>query len=179
MDSSTITLIPEQGAKPIIKFMFNPSELQMDESNQPQDNPGANNLESGQPKVSFATKASSTLTLNEVIFDTYEDGTDVIEKFINPFKEGMTFVAESKRPPVYRVVWGNQLYMRRCFIQNLTYKITKFLPDGTPVRASVNVVLKKAEDETVASQGAGAATPSQSARSGLQGFASLFTGIFG
>lgn len=178
MNTETITLIPEDGGKPTINFMFNPSELKLEESNQPQDNPGANNLESGQPKVSFATKKSSILTMKEVIFDTYEEGKDVIQEYINPFKEGMTFIEKMKRPPVYRVVWGNQQYMRRCFIQNLSYKLTKFLPDGTPVRAVVDISLKEAEDIKVTNLvAAGVPIPTSIQRSGLAGGLSLLRGI--
>lgn len=47
-------------------------------------------------------------------------------------------IGEDHRPPIYRFVWGDQVYLRNCFIQSLTYKLTMFLPDGTPVRAVVS-----------------------------------------
>jgi hypothetical protein len=169
-------LYPQDGGKPIIRFMFNPSELNIQENNQPQDNPGANNLDSGRPKVSFAVKKSSILNMSEVIFDTYEEGEDVIAKYIYAFKEGMTFIEAMKRPPVYRFVWGNQQYMRRCFIQNFSYKLTKFLPDGTPVRAVVDLSLREAEDPQPNNQaGRGAPNPNRTQRSNPGG-ASLFRG---
>jgi hypothetical protein len=177
MDPQLATLLPEDAGKPIIKFMFNPAELKIEENNQPQDNPGANNLESGRPKVSFATKKSSMLTMNNIIFDTYEEGKDVIQEYIYAFKEGMTFIEAMKRPPVYRFVWGNQQYMRRCFIQSFSYKLTKFLPDGTPVRAIVDVALKEAEDPKAANQtGKGAPNPTRAQRVGA-GTTSLFRGF--
>jgi Contractile injection system tube protein len=179
MEPETITLLPEDGGKPVINFMFNPPELTQKANNEPQDNPGANNLGSGQPKVSFGKKTSDMLEMKGVVFDTYEEGTNVIEKYITPFKEGMTFIEEMKRPPVYRVVWGKQQYMRRCFIKDLSYTLTKFLPDGTPVRAVVDISLKEAEDINVTNQAmAGVTNPTSGQRSGLAGYASLFTGLF-
>lgn len=178
MELQLAVLLPEDAGKPIIRFMFNPEELTVQENNQPQDNPGANNLESGRPKVSFATKKSSMLNMSNVLFDTYEEGTDVMETYISAFKEGMTFIEAMKRPPVYRFVWGNQQYMRRCFIQNLSYKITKFLPDGTPVRAVVDLALKEAEDPKAANQtGRGAPNPTLAQRGGFGGGASLLKNI--
>ena len=55
---------------------------------------------------------------------------------------------ESKRTPIYRFVWGSQVYLQRCFIAKLNYKLTLFLPDGTPVRAVIDsLTLKKADEE--------------------------------
>jgi hypothetical protein len=180
MENTTITLFPEDGGKPVINFMFNPSTLQMNSSTENPDNTGANNTGTGSPKVSFATKQARILTLKEVIFDHYEDGKSVMPD-MEKFQEGMTFIEAMKRPPVYRVVWGTQQYMRRCFIQNFSYQLTKFLPDGTPVRAVVDVTLKEAEDVNVNNQvSAGAASPStaqrfaSAANTGLTLFGRLF-----
>ena len=50
----------------------------------------------------------------------------------------------SKHPPVYYFMWGEQNYMT-CMITKLSYKLTMFLPDGTPVRALVDVSLKEVD----------------------------------
>lgn len=188
MEPQTAILMALDPGKPTINFMFNPSELTMEEKNEPQDNPGANNLDTGRPKVSFATKKSSKISMSGVIFDTFEDGNDVMVKYINAFKEGMTFIKAMKRPPVYRFVWGNQQHMARCFIENFTYKLTKFLPDGTPVRALVDISLREVEGQDVANLAA--ITPdrqTQTAGGGAVGggivaaggtVQSLFNGLF-
>ena len=50
----------------------------------------------------------------------------------------------SKHPPVYYFIWGQENYMT-CMITKLSYKLTMFLPDGTPVRALVDVSLKEVD----------------------------------
>jgi Contractile injection system tube protein len=177
MNIQTITLIPEDGGKPDINFMFNPAEIKGIQGNKIQDNTGANNLDSGAPKPSFEKKISNMYEMKDIIFDTYEEGKNVLS-YITPFQEGMKFIDNMKRPPVYRFVCGSVQYMRRCFIQDFSYTLTKFLPDGTPVRAIVNVSLKEAEDEKVTNLvSAGISNPTSMQRGGLAGYASLFSGI--
>jgi hypothetical protein len=178
MNIQTITLIPEDSGKPDIKFMFNPAEIKVIQGNKIQDGTGANNLKSGVPKSNFKNKTSNMCEMKDVIFDTYEEGKTVL-RYITPFQEGMKFIDNIKRPPVYRFICGSVQYMRRCFIQDFSYTLTKFLPDGTPVRAVVNISLKEAEDEEATNLvAAGISNPSSTQRSGLAGYASLFTGIF-
>ncbi|MCY7272909.1 MAG: hypothetical protein LH702_03950 [Phormidesmis sp. CAN_BIN44] len=54
---------------------------------------------------------------------------------------------EDKRTPTYRFVWGDQIYLRRCIVEKLTYKLTMFLTDGTPVRAVIDSLTLKEADE--------------------------------
>lgn len=49
-----------------------------------------------------------------------------------------------RRPPVYYFIWGEKNYLR-CMIENLNYKLTMFLPNGTPVRAMVDLDLKEVD----------------------------------
>ncbi len=145
-------LIPKDSGIKQIEFMFNPTELIFERIVETSDNPGAHTQKQGQPKVSFATTNPYKVTINKILFDTYETGENV-EKYIAPFKRGVQFddklVGEKKeRPPLYRFVWGEQEYLRSCFIEKLTYKLTMFLPDGKPVRAVIdNLVLKEADED--------------------------------
>ena len=81
------------------------------------------------------------------MFDTYEDEENVLKKYINKFRKAVQFVPGKERPPIYKFTWGEQIYLRRCFIENLTYKLTMFLPDGTPVRAVIDSLTLKEADE--------------------------------
>jgi Contractile injection system tube protein len=177
---STASLVPvDSPGKPTINFLFNPAELGFQDKIDTQENPGANNEQTGRPKVSFAAKKASTLAINNVVFDTYEDGRDVIATYIQPFKEATTFIEEMRRPPVYEFMWGNRQYFRKCFVENLSYKLTMFLPDGTPVRAVVDVSLKEA-DEPKASDATskGSPNPSQADRANQpQGLFSILGSI--
>jgi hypothetical protein len=132
---------------PAIEFMFNPAELAFEGMVETAENPGARTEDTGQPKVSFANVKAYTVTINQVLFDTYEQETDVVKRYIEPFRRAVQFAQGKQRPPIYTFIWGQQVHLRRCFVEKLSYKLTMFLPDGTPVRAVIdNLTLKEADD---------------------------------
>lgn len=132
---------------PNIEFMFNPSELIFEGILETSENPGARTEDTGRPKVSFSHVKAYKVTINKILFDTYEDGSDVVVKYINPLKKALQFVGGKERPPIYTFIWGDKEYLRRCFIEKLNYKLTMFLPNGTPVRAMIDsLTLKEADD---------------------------------
>lgn len=51
---------------------------------------------------------------------------------------------EVRRPPVFYFIWGEKIYMC-CMLKQLDYKLTMFLPNGTPVRAMVNIQLEEVD----------------------------------
>lgn len=51
---------------------------------------------------------------------------------------------ELRRPPVYYFIWGEKNYMC-CMIETSNCKLMMFLPDGTPVRASVDLGLREVD----------------------------------
>jgi len=51
---------------------------------------------------------------------------------------------ELRRPPVFYFIWGEKNYMC-CMIKQLDYKLTMFLPNGTPVRAVVTITLEEVD----------------------------------
>lgn len=153
-----------------IEFMFNPTQLDFTRGiklNQPQ---GARSSQ-GRAKVSFAAPDPCVLTLSKVMFDTYEQGTDVLKTYINQLTKAVQFLDgatggtggvggrtsssssggnqsnSNKRPPIYLFIWGAQDYLR-CFVESFKYQITMFLPDGTPVRATANLTLKEVDAAT-------------------------------
>jgi hypothetical protein len=135
-----------QEASPI-QFMFNPTELVFEGIVETSENPGARVQETGKPKVSFSNVKAYKVTISNILFDTYEDQKDVVKQYINPLKEAVQFVSGQQRPPIYRFVWGSHIYLQRCFVEQLTYKLTLFLPNGTPVRAIVDSLTLKEIDE--------------------------------
>jgi Contractile injection system tube protein len=136
------------------EFMFNPTSLQFKEAVKVKDAEGARTAQ-GQPKVSFEYPKARTLSLKKLMFDTYEDGANVMDKYVNKIRKSVEFAGFSVgqeasaapliRPPIYMFVWGKQNYIR-CFVEQLDYNLTLFLPDGTPVRAEVNLSLKEVDD---------------------------------
>lgn len=145
-------LIPKDNGVHTIEFMFNPTELAFEKVVETSENKGARTQDKGQPKVGFANTNSYKVTINKILFDTYETGEDVVKKYIDHFRKAVQFdeklVKEKKeRPPLYTFAWGEQQYLRSCFIEKLSYKLTMFLPDGTPVRAMIDSLTLKEADE--------------------------------
>ncbi|MEL6332991.1 MAG: hypothetical protein AAFN18_09535 [Cyanobacteria bacterium J06554_6] len=146
-----------QGGGNDIEFMFNPTELTFSRNMQLNCSDGAR-TDDGLPKVSFGSPETSSTTISGLIFDTYESGQDVIDKHIDKLCQAVEFLDGKERPPIYIFAWGKRQYIR-CFVQSLTYRLTMFLPDGTPVRASVDITLQEI-GETSGSGNTG--TPSRS-----------------
>ena len=165
MSGSTLVkakLISEDGGG-TINFMFNPEKLTIKRQLQTNQAKGAR-TEKGMPKTTFAHPNPSTLTISNILFDTYETGESVMSH-IQQFEKALDFISASEqRPPTYIFTWGNNKYFR-CFIEDLTYDLTMFLPDGTPVRAVINSLKLKEVDESVSSNSTGVSNPSSSQRS--------------
>lgn len=147
MSSLVKAILRSDDGVPAIEFMFNPTELAFEGVVETAENPGARTQDKGQPKVSFSNVKAYKVTINKILFDTYEEGTDVVKKYIIPFRKAVEFVSGKERPPIYTFIWGDQQYLRRCFVEKLTYKLTMFLPDGTPVRAVIDSLTLKEADE--------------------------------
>ena len=147
-----------------IKFMFNPSQLAFEGVVETSENPGARTQKQGKPKVSFSNIKAYKITINNILFDTYEEGDDVVKKYINNLKKAVEFSSGKERPPVYRFMWGEQMYMKCCFIEKLNYKLTMFLPNGTPVRAVIDSLTLKEADEPKPNQSVAAPKASNKVR---------------
>ena len=129
-----------------ITFMFNPKELSFAAAVQTTDNPGARSTRSGRPRVSFSNLPARQIAIKEIWFDTYETGKDVVQEHMQLFLDAVKFSEDRQRPPTYAFMWGNNAYFDYCFIEQVSYRLTKFLPDGRPVRAVIDsLVLKETE----------------------------------
>ena len=154
------TLISDDGV-PQIEFMFNPTELVFEGVVETSESPGARTEDKGTPKVSFSHVKAYKVTINKILFDTYEEGGDVVKQYIENFRKSVEFVKGKERPPIYQFMWGKQVYLRRCFIEKLNYKLTMFLPDGTPVRAVIDSLTLKEADEPKENGPLGAKPPAE------------------
>ena len=149
-----------------IEFMFNPTELNFSQKINLTKNEGARTGR-GLPKVNFAYPEPCTLSINDILLDTYEQGGGKsVLLYLQQFEKALNF-AESgsdkgKRPPTFVFTWGSHQFIR-CFITTISYKLTMFLPDGTPVRAKLDLTLEEI-DESTSQPGMG--TPSNVNRSG-------------
>ncbi|OLP17977.1 hypothetical protein BST81_13075 [Leptolyngbya sp. 'hensonii'] len=152
-------LVPAIGERPTvqpIEFQFNPSQLNFERSVEVNNNvEGNTRTASLLKKVSFAGPNPIKISIDNIIYDTFETGQSVMEVYINKIVAGLDFnaydwYARVRRPPLYSFVWGDrQRYLRRCFIESVSYQLTLFLPSGTPVRAKVSLKLQQLEDQSI------------------------------
>lgn len=131
-----------------IKFMFNPTELDFTRQviwHSDVGNRGSTLL----PKVNFSGVEPYTITLQNLLFDTYEIKQSVLTLYINNIKKGVTARSTTlTRPPVYILSWKKSYF--HCVMTCLNYKLTLFLPNGTPVKAIVNIGLREVDPESMA-----------------------------
>ncbi len=127
-----------------IELMFNPTDISFARSvkwESKQGNRGATLL----PKVNFSGVDPYKFTLKQLLFDTYETKKSVMTEYVNKIKKGVETIdrEDDKRPPVYIFTWGQEYF--HCVITSLTYNLTMFLTDGTPVRAMVDIALQEVD----------------------------------
>ena len=129
-----------------VPCLFNPKELNVEKSNRfaEIDIPGLD-----APLFQFVRGESRSVTV-DLFFDTYEKGEDV-RKYTDRItgwsygekgeKGLMEIDSELHAPPVCLFVWGRFVF--ECIIERVSKKFTMFLPEGIPVRATLNVTLKE------------------------------------
>lgn len=143
-------LKPRDRAAEIV-FMFNPTEISFTRTATWAYHLGHRG--SGLlPKVNFSGIQPYQLTLSNLLFDTSETEEKIsVMEHIYKIKQGMSAsvnIGSFSRPPVYTFIWGDNFYFD-CVMENLTYKLTKFLTDGMPVRALVDLTLLEVDPATL------------------------------
>lgn len=136
----------------VVPCLFNPKELSVEKSNQfaEVNIPGLSS-----PIFQFVRGNARSVTM-DLFFDTYEQGTDVrlFTDRITGWDAGITFSnlpktakglmdidSDLHAPPICIFIWG--AFMFQCIIERVTKRFTMFLPEGIPVRATLNVTLKE------------------------------------
>jgi hypothetical protein len=143
-----------------IQCMFNPKEYTFSKQNtwNKAKTPGKN-----APPLEFGAGDPATLQL-QLFFDTYAssqrsgEAEDVRDKYTNFIWQLMLVDPKLKnkktklgRPPRVRFQWG-KTWTFNAVITSITQKFTLFLPNGTPVRATVDVTFQQLQDETLLSR---------------------------
>ena len=134
MELAKAIIEPEGGER--IKVLFNPNQYSLDKANQIAEIaiPG---LEA--PVLQYVRGGSRTLSM-ELFFDTYEEQTDV-RQHTGKIYNLLNIDRSTHVPPICRFVWGD--FQLRCVLERVAGKFTLFLPNGTPVRATLAVVFKE------------------------------------
>lgn len=119
-----------------IPVLFNPTEYSLDKQVNYADQtlPGL-----GTPISQFVSGDAETLSM-ELFFDTYEEGTDVREH-TDRIDDLLEVDGDRHAPPVCRFVWGSLNF--KSVLESASKTFTMFLPDGTPVRARIDVTFRE------------------------------------
>jgi hypothetical protein len=144
LKKAQIKILEGKQKNTIIEAEYNPTEYSLDKSVTygEQNLPGATT-----PITQFGSGAAESLSM-ELFFDTYENdesSRDVRIEYTNKIDELLKVDPELHAPPICEFVWGKN-FRFKCVLEKASKKFTMFLPDGTPVRARVNVSLKEYEE---------------------------------
>jgi hypothetical protein len=124
--------------KPAVEAYFNPKELSIDKAV-----PWTVDASSTEddPAVQYAGPAPRTLK----VLLTMDDKVDV-----RPLAEALQQLARVdeglRRPPTVTFTWGTFVF--KGVVESLSQKYTLFLPDGTPVRAAMQLSIAEASRAT-------------------------------
>ena len=132
-----------------IECLFNPKEYTFSKSNNwAQSKTKGKNV----PKLEFNGGNPTDLKV-QLFFDTYESGEDVRKKYTHAIwqlamvnKDKQDPKTKKSQPPKCEFRWGS-MWSFKAVLADITQKFTLFLPDGTPVRATLDVTFRQTEDE--------------------------------
>lgn len=122
---------------PIIKFRFNPTEYQLQKSNNFAEIniPG---LET--PPIQFIRGAGEKLTA-ELLVDTSDTLKDVRVEYVNKIRALLNINTELHAPPIVRFVWDTAVFVGVLESLGTTYQL--FTPTGVPLRAKLSLSLRE------------------------------------
>jgi nucleoid-associated protein YgaU len=120
-----------------IPLRFNPTDYKLSKANTFAEIaiPG---LES--PPIQYVRGGSETLTV-EALVDTSDTLEDVRARYVERLRGLMTPDSREHAPPIVRFVWGRSVFTGVLEKLDVTYQL--FLPDGTPLRAKLDMGLKE------------------------------------
>jgi hypothetical protein len=131
----------------VIDCMFRPKEYTFTKANRWEKE---RRMGSNIPELSFSGGDGMKLTM-ELFFDGYEAGLDVrtyTDRVWNLMMVSPNTEEEGDRgrPPQCEFHWGYSLSFR-AVITEIRQTFTLFLPDGTPVRSTMNVTFQQSAEE--------------------------------
>lgn len=131
-----------------IRVLFNPTQYQVTETNQFAEI-GIPGVEA--PPLQFVRGAARTLSM-QLFFDTYDpDKEDPEQKKVTPSSDVRLYTkkiisllrldSESHAPPICSFNWADFTFIG--VVERADQRFTLFLPNGTPVRATIDVSMKE------------------------------------
>lgn len=134
-----------------IEIMFNPSQYSISKSNSWEE---VKVTGSNVPRLEFTSGGSIILSLNDLMFDTYEANEDVrkyTDKFLALTKISPKTIDKTTgigRPPRVLFSWGKDVKFESV-ITSLSIDFILFNSDGMPVRAKMSISLQESKDDSV------------------------------
>ena len=130
---------------PAIVALFNPNQIAVQKSANWRLVPTA---ERDVPPSQFTHGEPAVLTM-DLFFDTYEARTDV-RRHTQPIFYLTTVERHGHlhRPPVCQLAWGLFGVFFQGVLQSLTQRFTMFLPEGTPVRATLGCPFREGRSDS-------------------------------
>lgn len=95
----------------------------------------------GKPQTAEFDHVDPARLVFQLFFDA---GSADVSPVIAPLQQFAKVDPETRRPPLLQFEWGDVFPTFRGVIEQLDVKYTLFLPDGTPTRATVDLVLREA-----------------------------------
>ena len=132
-----LEILAPKVADPVIPLRFNPTEYQVQKSNNFAEI-GIPGLES--PPIQFVRGESEKLTA-ELLADTSDTLEDVRAKYVDKLRGLMRINRELHAPPIVRLTWDTEVF--KGVLDSLTVTYVLFSPDGVPLRARLSVSLKE------------------------------------
>lgn len=125
-----------------ITVLFNPNEISLTF-------PRRRIEEKFEQVKDFFNDDSATLSLN-LFFDTSLDNQENVQGYTRKIVSLILprIGEDKKRPPLCKIIWGttggkDSILLANCFLKTVTKKLTHFLEDGTPVRATLDCTFKE------------------------------------
>lgn len=144
-------------AQPIVA-LFNPKQISITKTGwqgegnnlQPSDQPATLTIElffdtsllSAQKSESLLVNPASILGINAPSLSQTKDVRDYTKK-IYQLTEKKSGLGAKPRPPICQLKWGKNTVLFQGVLKQLTKTFTRFLADGTPVRATVNCTFEE------------------------------------
>ncbi len=139
LETATIQVLNGKNEGTNIECLFNPSEYNLSKQ--------VNYAEmkatgSGTQVQQFTGRGAETLSM-ELFFDTSETHADVRTEHVKQIDALLEVDPKLHAPPLVEFRWGSLTFTS--LVESADKSFTRFLPDGTPVRARVNVTFKEYE----------------------------------
>jgi len=137
LQKAEIKILNGSNANTSLTCAFNPQEYQLTKRTSYSSHSTLLNV----PVKQFSNGNSDQLSM-ELFFDTTEQQNDVREKYLNKLDSLLEVDGQLHAPPRCQFVWGGGLSFKALLVE-ANKRFTRFLSDGTPVRAYVDVTFEQ------------------------------------